>query len=375
MSKRQNTTKRTSIHLREAAERFGAPDPIGKISPFGSGNVNDTFLVASGANENASFILQRINAGVFNMPEGIMQNLRIFSAHVSKRLEAFRALDRRWEMVRFLKTAEEKDFWIDPQGGFWRAMSLIEEAKSFDSIAGPAHATEIGFALGLFHSLVKDLAPAALKDTLEGFHIAPLYLRRYEAVRAALHVPASADTAFCIAFIEKRKDFLTVLEDAKADGRLPLRVIHGDPKVSNVLIDTRTNLAVSIVDLDTVKPGLVHYDIGDALRSCCNPAGEDPFSLDEVRFEPELCRALLGGYLGVVKDFLAPPERNLLYDSARLISFELGLRFFTDFLEGNVYFTVTDSMQNLRRALAQFRLCQSIESRAKVVRKILDEAK
>jgi hypothetical protein len=374
VSKSRNTTKRTSIHLKEAAERFGAPDPVGEISPFGSGNVNDTFLVASGANEKGSFILQRINAGVFNMPEWIMQNLRIFSAHVSKRLGAMQSLGRRWEMVRFLHTKEAKDYWIDPQGNFWRAMSLIEEATSFDSIAGLGHAAEIGFALGLFHSLVKDLAPEVLKDTLEGFHITPLYLRRYEAVRAALHVPASADTAFCIDFIEKRKDFVTVLEDARGEGRLVLRIIHGDPKVGNVLIDTRTNLAVSIVDLDTVKPGLVHYDIGDALRSCCNPAGEDPFSLEEVRFEPELCRALLGGYWGVVKDFLAPSERKLLYASVRLISFELGLRFFTDFLEGNLYFTVTDSTQNLRRALVQFRLCQSIESQEKVLQKLIDQA-
>lgn len=369
------TSKRITIHLREAAERFGAPDPIGKISPFGSGNVNDTFLVASGVNEKASFILQRINAGVFNMPGWIMQNLRIFSAHVAKRLETIRPIERRWEMVRFRKTGEGKDFWIDPQGGFWRAMNLIEEAKSFDSIAGFNHASEIGFALGLFHSLVKDLAPGALKDTLEGFHIAPLYLRRYEAVLAGAHVAPSADTAFCTHFIEKRKSLVTVLEDAKTDGRLPLRIIHGDPKVSNVLIDTRTHLAVSIVDLDTVKPGLIHYDLGDALRSCCNPAGEDPFSLEEVRFEPQLCRAVLGGYMGVAKDFVAPSERNLLYDAVRLISFELGIRFFTDFLEGNVYFSVADSEQNLRRAIVQFRLCQSIESRAKVLRKIIDEAK
>ncbi|MDR3567544.1 MAG: aminoglycoside phosphotransferase family protein [Syntrophobacteraceae bacterium] len=362
------------MHLREAAKRFGARDPIAQIDRFGAGNVNDTFLVNASPCGNGRFILQRINGRVFTMPEWIMQNLRVVSAHVGARLASATPPGRRWEMVRFLAAKDLKDYWIDPQGGFWRAMSYIEDALSFEAIVSLYHATEVGFAVGFFHTLVSDLAPGALQDTLEGFHVTPRYLRRYQAVLESRPVASTAEIAYCIDFIEKRRKLCSVLEDAKALGRLPLRIIHGDPKVANIMIDTRTNLAVSLVDLDTVKPGLVHYDIGDALRSCCNPAGEEAQSLDTVRFEPELCRAFLKGYFAAAKDFLPASEREFVYDSVRLIAFELGLRFFTDFLEGDLYFRVDYSMQNLRRALVQFRLAESIESQAPVVQTIIRQA-
>jgi hypothetical protein len=140
------------------------------------------------------------------------------------------------------------------------------------------------------------------------------------------------------------------------------------------MIDTRTGLAVSLVDLDTVKPGLVHYDIGDCLRSSCNPLGEDPNSPDRVRFEPELCRALLKGYFSVAKGFLTRSDHEFIYDSIRLIAYELGMRFFTDYLAGDIYFKVKDREHNLRRALAQFRLTESIESLEKALRAIIRNA-
>ncbi len=375
MSHTQSTRDSTSAYLGEAAEHFGARDSGAEIRRLGAGNVNDTFLVASGPCRNKRFILQRINGRVFTMPEWIMQNLRVLTAHVSERLAGVLPAGRRWDMVRFFETEDCKEFWIDPAGGYWRAMSFIENAESFETIAGPDHAAEVGFAVGFFHALVSDLAPWTLKDTLEGFHITPLYLRRYrERQSGARRFAASAESAWCIDFIEKRTGLVTVLEDAKTDGRLPLRIIHGDPKVSNVMIDTETKRAVGIVDLDTVKPGLVHYDIGDGLRSCCNPLGEEARDPCEVRFEPELCRAFLRGYFSAAGGFLTEADREFIYDSIRLISFELGLRFFTDFLEGDVYFNVEEPEQNLRRALVQFRLVESIEAQARALRQVIGEA-
>ena len=194
-----------------------------------------------------------------------MQNLRAFSEHVSERLRRNSPAGRRGEMPRLLLTAYCQDHWIDPGGYFWRAISFIENSESFDSVINLDHATEVGFAIGFFHTLVSDLPANRLKDTLEGFHITPIYLGRYLAALEKRCAPASPDTAYCMDFIDRRKEFAPILEKAKADGRLTLRIIHGDPKVSNVMIDTGTGLAVSIASLDTVKPGLVHYDIGD----CC----------------------------------------------------------------------------------------------------------
>ena len=374
MTKKRRTRGRASDYLMAAAEQFDSADQIAEISKYGAGNINDTYLVSTSSDRGKYFILQRINRRVFSKPELIMQNLRAFSEHVSERLRRNPPAARRWEMPRLLLTAYSQDHWIDPGGSFWRAISFIENSESFDSVINLKHAAEVGFAIGLFHTLVSDLPANRLKDTLEGFHITPIYLERYLAVLEKRCAHASPDAAYCMDFIDRRKEFAPILEKAKADGRLPLRIIHGDPKVSNVMIDTRTGLAVSIVDLDTVKPGLVHYDIGDSLRSCCNPLGEDPGKADEVRFEPELCQALLRGYFSVAKGFFTEYDREFIYDSIRLIAYELGMRFFTDYLEGDVYFKARDRLHNLRRALVQFRLVESIESQAQALRTIIREA-
>ncbi len=375
MTKKRSTRDGAPDYPRAAAEQFSPAGQIAAITKFGTGNINDTYLVSTGSNREKHFILQRINRHVFSRPELITQNLRAFSEHVSERLRRNPTAARRWEMPRLLLTACSGDHWIDPGGYFWRAISFIENSASFDSVINLDHAAEVGFAIGLFHTLVSDLPANRLKDTLEGFHITPIYLRRYLSVLEKHGAPASPETAYCMNFIDGRKELAPVLEKAKADGRLPLRIIHGDPKVSNVMIDTRTGLAVSIVDLDTVKPGLLHYDIGDSLRSCCNPLGEDPGKPDEVRFEPELCQALLRGYFSAAKGFLTEYEREFIYDSVRLLAYELGVRFFCDYLEGDVYFKTRDRRQNLRRAMVQFRLVQSIESQARALRAIIREAK
>lgn len=375
MINKLSTRGKASDYVRAAAEQFDSAEQIAEISKFGTGNINDTFLVSTSSNREKNFILQRINRRVFSRPELIMQNLRVFSEHVSERLRLNLAAGRRWEMPRHLLTACCQDHWIDPDGCFWRAISFIQNSASFDSVINLDHAGEVGFAIGFFHTLVSDLPANRLKDTLEGFHITPIYLRRYLTALEKRSAPASPEAAYCMDFIDRRKEIASILEKAKADGRLSLRIIHGDPKVSNVMIDTGTGLAVSIVDLDTVKPGLVHYDIGDCLRSCCNPLGEDPGKPDEVRFEPELCQALLRGYFSVAKGFLTEYDREFIYDSIRLLAYELGVRFFCDYLEGNVYFKARDRRQNLRRALVQFRLVESIESQAQALRAIIREAK
>ena len=183
----------------------------------------------------------------------------------------------------------------------------------------------------------------------------------------------SPEVDYCSQFVSERRAFVHVLENAKAQGRLRLRPIHGDPKVNNVMIDNATGQAVSIVDLDTIKPGLVHYDIGDCLRSCCNPLGEETERWDAVHFEPDLCRAILQGYFPLARAFLTANDHEYLFDAIRLIAFELGLRFFTDYLEGNVYFKARRPEHNLARALVQFKLTESIEAQEETIRAIIQD--
>ncbi|MBW4524214.1 MAG: aminoglycoside phosphotransferase family protein [Phormidium tanganyikae FI6-MK23] len=354
--------------LNAIANQF-AQGSIKNIQPFGSGNINDTFLVTL---EASQFVLQRINTQVFRQPEHVMKNIYFCTQHIHDRLSNFK-LDRRWETPQVIFTHENQDHHIDENGLFWRALSFIKNSRSHDTIQNLDHAEEIGYALGTFHSLISDLPPERLTDTLEGFHITPIYLQQYKRVLSETTVKPSPEVNYCLKFIRDRQSWAHVLENAKHSGKLSLRLMHGDPKVNNILIDSATEKAVSVIDLDTVKPGLIHYDIGDCLRSGCNAIGEETEQWETVRFEPDLCEGILRGYLTVAKAFLTDSDYLYLFDAIRLITFELGLRFFTDYLAGNIYFKTTYPEHNLMRALVQFGLTKSIESQELSIRSIIED--
>ncbi|MEH2001593.1 MAG: aminoglycoside phosphotransferase family protein [Nostoc sp.] len=356
------------------ANQFAQSGEVTDVKAFGSGNINDTFLVTLNSSEEEHFVLQRINTQVFRQPQLIMQNMRTLTEHVHKRLQ-HTPLNRRWEVPRVLLTKDAQDHWRDADGFFWRAISFIEASQSFDTMRDRSYAKEIGYALGMFHNLISDLPAEKLADTLQGFHITPLYLQNYEEVLAKTSASQSLEVNYCLQFVSDRQTFAHILENAKAEGKLPLRLMHGDPKINNVMFDTATQQAVSVIDLDTVKPGLVHYDIGDCLRSGCNPAGEETENCESVYFDTDLCQEILQGYLSVAKAFLTENDYAYIYDAIRLITFELGLRFFADYLAGNVYFKVKHSEHNLARAIVQFKLTESIESQETQIRNIIKDMK
>jgi Ser/Thr protein kinase RdoA (MazF antagonist) len=262
---------------------------------------------------------------------------------------------------------------VEPDGSYWRAISFIDGSESIDIIKGVEHGREIGYALGRFHHLISDLDPTQLADTLPGFHITPQYLEYYHRVLPTYTGAVTPEVDYCLKFVEQRQEWARILEDAKSAGKLPLRPIHGDPKVNNVMICTTTQQAIGIIDLDTVKPGLVHYDIGDCLRSGCNHLGEETKEWEQVYFDAQMCRSMLEGYLSQASEFLTDDDYEYLFDGIRLIAFELGLRFFTDHLAGDVYFKVKHPNHNLDRALVQFKLTESIEAQEPVIRKIIED--
>lgn len=363
-------------NLFAVAEQFKPQGRVIDIREFGNGNINNTFLVTLDTKGEKHFILQRINTQVFRQPELVMLNMRICTEHIRRRLQlAPLGAGRRWEVPSVLSAHDGRDHWLDSDGSFWRAISFIDGSQSFDTIKDIDHASEVGYALGIFHNLLSDLPPDRLSDTLEGFHITPRYLRHYEEVLAKYNAGKSPEVNYCLQFVSGRNAWAHVLENARAQGRLRLRPIHGDPKVNNIMIDTATGQAISIVDLDTVKPGLVHYDIGDCLRSGCNPLGEETEQWEKVNFAPDLCKAILQGYFSMAREFLTENDFSYICDSIRLIAFELGLRFFTDYLEGNVYFKVRHPEHNLARALVQFKLTESIESQETAIRNVIRESR
>jgi Ser/Thr protein kinase RdoA (MazF antagonist) len=361
----------------QAAREFDVPGRLVHVNSVGQGNVNDTYLAvfrAGGAVER--IILQRINGKVFEHPDWIMANMRLLTDHCWQKLVSEPDDDtREWGIPKIVPSRKGEDFFIDEQGHFWRAMTIIDAASSHARVRSAEHAFEVGITLGCFHRLVSDLPSEKLHDTLPGFHVAPGYLEKYDRTVDgpvdAARLNSTLDVKRLIRFIEKRRDGIDVLEKALAAGELTTRTIHGDPKVDNIMIDEFTGYGIGIIDLDTAKPGLLHYDFGDALRSACNPAGEDELDLADVFFDVDLCRAIVSGYLAQAKDILTEADRYYLFDAIRLLAFELGLRFFQDYLAGDTYFKVRFEGHNLNRARVQFKLCESIEANEKAIRAAL----
>ena len=349
-----------------AVRQFLPPTARPELEPLGRGLINDTYRVMEG---KTSWVLQRINRQVFPDPPAIMANLRRVTEHARQAREG--CPESRWRLPELIPTRDGADYHEDAVGDCWRAMTYIEETQGLPAIAKPDQAEEVGRALGWFHRLMSELPAEDLHDTLPGFHETPGYLAAFDATLARCSGQAETlELGEALAFVDNRRERAAVLETARAEGRLALRVIHGDPKLDNVLFDRRTGEAVSLIDLDTVKPGLIHYDMGDCARSCCNRVSECS-QPGAACFDLDLFRALLRGYGREAGGCLTLAEREHLYDAVRLLPFELGLRFLTDHLAGDVYFKVSEHGQNLRRALGQFQLARSIESQEREIRAAL----
>ncbi len=360
------------------ASQFDVAGRLVRVIPSPGGNVNDTYIAIFRTTfSEERFVLQRLNSHVFVSPEAVIHNMKVVTEHVHRRLEEEQHFsDRIWQLPRVIPSKTGQAFVQDSDGEYWRAISLIASAHAYDKIQNLDHAHEAGFVLGQFQRLISDIPVDSLSDTLPGFHITPQYLQKMDRSLATPQgqerLKSAADAEHCYRFINHRREWASVLENARNAGELQVRPVHGDPKVANIMIDDDTGKGTCMIDLDTVKPGLVHYDFGDCLRSCCNPAGEETLDRSRVVFDTDLCEAIVRGYMTFARRFLSAEDLHYQYDAIRLIAYELGVRFFADYIAGNVYFKVTDEGQNLNRALVQLKLCESIENREPAIRRILD---
>ena len=350
----------------KAAQQFLPIADSPGLAPLGRGLINDTYRVTAG---QSTWVLQRINRQVFPDPVAVMTNLRRVTDHASR---ARRGCPQSpWRLPEVIPTRAGNDVYQDDHGEYWRAITYIDQTESLSAITRPEQAGQVGRALGWFHSLVGELPAESLHDTLPGFHVTPGYLDEFDEVLAKGFDGRDAEElAEAMEFVESRRARADVLEVARAHGKLKCHVIHGDPKLDNVLFDIASGQAVSLIDLDTVKPGLLHYDLGDCFRSCCNRSSEAARP-EAAAFDVVVFRAVLQGYLREARSTLTRDDLDYLYDAIRLLPFELGLRFLTDHLAGDVYFKVQAPGQNLRRALGQFRLSASVETHESEIRREL----
>ncbi|MGB5737273.1 MAG: aminoglycoside phosphotransferase family protein [Thiohalocapsa sp.] len=359
----------------DVARCFVGDDPILCVEPLGAGLINATYRVDTAG---GSFVLQRINHKVFPVPEHIMSNLARLHELASCRPE----LGVRLAAPRLAD--DGSTFFRARDNGIWRMMEYLSPSRTLSGVQNQEQAAEIGRLLGRFHRLGSQLDPRDMQVTLPGFHHTPGYLAALDQARAqtrnavpdqtaasTLGTGAGAEIDDALAFMESRRALVHVLENALGKGLTKVRVIHGDPKLDNLLFEQTSDRALCLIDLDTVQPGLVHHDIGDCLRSCCNQAGEATETGNSVAFDIDVCSGILEAYGEETRGLLSPVEAALIYPSIRLIPFELGLRFLTDHMRGDRYFRVTARGDNLRKALGQFALVADIERKAPLIEAIV----
>ena len=358
--------------LRLVAARFQICGDFQEAAPYGSGHINDTFAaVFDQAGSPMRYIFQRINHNVFKDPAGLMGNVERVTAHIRRKLEAAGADQISRRVLTLVPALDGKHWYSDAEGNHWRCYFFIQRAKSYDQIEAPRQAFEAARAFGEFQTQLADLPAPRLCDTIPNFH----HTRsRFDALHQAIEQDAcnrAAGVKADIEFAMRHEPLVDVLLDLQARGLLPERVTHNDCKLNNVMLDDTTAQGVCVIDLDTVMPGLTLYDFGDMCRTATCPTAEDERDLSKVEMRMEMFEALVGGYLASVGGFLNPVEKDHLVFCAKLITFEIGIRFLADHLAGDRYFKVHRPGHSADRARVQFKMVESFERNDSAMRQVV----
>ena len=345
--------------LRQAAAAFAFDRPAGEAERFGAGHINDTFAVWA-ADRSKRWILQRINTDTFTDPAGLMENVTGVTAYLRRQIIE-RGGDPDRETLNVIPTLDGKPYYTDTEGGAWRAYIFVEGTVCLQKVENERDFYTAAETFGNFQNQLAGYPAATLHETIARFHDTPNRYANFEKALAADVMGRAKEVGPEIAFIRARQADCRVLVDQLAAGVLPLRVTHNDTKLNNVLIDQATGKGICVIDLDTVMPGLSAYDFGDSIRFGANDCAEDEPDQSKVHFSLHLYEVFARGYLAAAGSAMTEAERRSLPWGAKLMTLECGIRFLTDYLEGDHYFKISRPDQNLDRARTQFTLVQGME--------------
>jgi hypothetical protein len=347
-------------HLKTIVNQFITEGKVTSITPFGSGHINDSYLVTTSPESAEDYVLQRINHHIFtNIPE-LTNNILKVTRHISQKLLCKAAEFDYFQAIRLTPTKIGHFFIHDREGNYWRLYNHVRGSKSFDTVSSPEMAFEGGKAFGIFQLLTSDVDAHSLHEVLPDFHNIAKRLATFWETLLRDPVGRVREVADEIRFIESRAQEMHTILRLGERGEIPLRVTHNDTKFNNILFN-QGNKAISVVDLDTVMPGYILYDFGDAIRTGASTAAEDEPDLLQVNIDLNLFEGYTKGYFSVARNFLTRTETAHLAFSAKFMTYIIGLRFLTDHVDGDRYYKTRFSGHNLQRARAQFRLLQSME--------------
>ncbi len=337
------------------------PGTVADVARHGKGHINDTFCVVCKTPEGgtARFILQRLSQAAFPHPEEVMENFVGITSYLRREILA-EGGDPLRETLSLVKTGDGADFVTDAEGRAWRLMPFIENAECYQS-ATPELFAASGRAFGRFQYMLRDYPARTLHETIPHFHDTESRFEQFLAALEADKMNRAEGVSPEIQFILRRKADCGVALRALREGKLPLRVTHNDTKLNNILIDRDTHEGICIIDLDTTMPGLAINDFGDSIRFGANHCLEDEQDLTKVNFDISLYEVFTRGFLEGARGSLTSAELEYLPWGARLMTLECGIRFLTDYLDGDHYFHVSHPRQNLDRARTQLKLVKDME--------------
>lgn len=344
--------------ITKVCDNFIANAVVTEIEQIPNGHINLTYRVRI---DGRDYILQRINTDIFKDPDGLINNIALVTEFLRKKIiENSGNADR--ETLTLIKTLKGEPAYSD-ETGFYRLYLFITDATCYNKAEKAGMFGESAKAFGRFQNILAEFDAKQLSETIKDFHNTPVrfnnLVKAIEANKAGRAEECGAEIEFYLA----RKDYCSTITDRLADGRLPTRVTHNDTKLNNVMIDNKSGCGICVIDLDTVMPGSILYDFGDSIRFGASSAAEDEKDLDKVYCVPELYDEYVSGFLSEMKNSITDEEVKLLHDGAIMMTLECGMRFLTDYLEGDTYFRTHYTGQNLDRARTQMKLVQDMEAR------------
>ena len=357
--------------LAEVLAAYDFPSPIIGADRYGQGHINDTFCVIcqSQNGDCVRFILQGLSSAAFPHPEELMENMVGITDYLAKAIAADGGNPQQ-ETLNLVKTRDSKAFHTDSNGMIWRLTHFIENTECYQS-ATPELFEASAYAFGKFQYMLQDYPADTLHETIVKFHDTEDRFRKFLVALEADKMGRAASVQPEIDFIMARKSDCSVVLQAQRDGKLPLRVTHNDTKLNNILFDRETGEGICVVDLDTTMPGLSINDFGDSIRFGANHSREDEKDLSKVNFDLDLYEAYTRGFLKGAQGSLTPEELDYLPWGAKLMTLECGMRFLTDYLDGDNYFRIHYPEQNLDRCRTQFKLVQDMEAQFSAMHEIV----
>lgn len=369
-------TKATFIteKIKQLVKKFAIEGDVLSTKPFGNGHINDTFFIENTNKNCPDYLLQRINHHIFKDVEGVVVNISMVSAHLDTKLKGEFKSDKSIEQVlTLIPTNEGVLFYKDEDGNFWRVYQFIKDSISYDLITSTKQAYEGGEAFGRFQLMLADMDPNLLTETLKDFHNIKFRLANFDKAVAEDSAGRLKEVSEEIELIEEHKEFMCSLYEMGQKGLLPKRITHNDTKFNNILFDENDNV-ICIIDLDTVMPGYIAYDFGDAIRSLANTAEEDEADLSKIGVNVPLFKAYTEGYLKEATQFLTNHEVESLYLAIFLFPYMQAIRFLTDYLQGDTYYKIAYPSHNLVRTKAQFQLFKKLWAIKDDLKTIIDNS-